>query len=167
MVLETERLILRPFRESDAEDVLEYLKEPAVNCFAEMKLNSLEEAKAEMKKRVGETEYYFAIVLKDSAKVIGEIDAFPERGEPHDTSSPLDTFSPCWMLKQHTLFLTICFSRKVQDASTLIQRIIMCRASTFVKNLVCAGRECLKSLYLLLRIPTAHPVMRTLCSMPF
>ena len=98
MVLETERLILRPFRESDAEDVLEYLKEPAVNCFAEMKLNSLEEAKAEMKKRVGETEYYFAIVLKDSAKVIGEIDAFPERGEPHDTSSPLDTFSPCWML---------------------------------------------------------------------
>ena len=98
MVLETERLILRPFRESDSEDVLEYLKEPAVNCFAEMKLNSLEEAKAEMKNRVGETEYYFAIVLKDSAKVIGEIDAFPERGEPHDTSSPLDTFSPCWML---------------------------------------------------------------------
>ena len=51
-----------------------------------------------MKKRVNETEYYFAIVLKESNKVIGEIDAFPERGEPHDTASPLDTFSPCWML---------------------------------------------------------------------
>ena len=98
MIIETERLMLRPFRESDAPDVFEYLKEPAVNCFASMKLNSLEEAYEEMKKRVGETEYYFAIVLKADNKVIGEIDAFPERGEPHDTASPLDTFSPCWML---------------------------------------------------------------------
>ena len=100
MIIETERLILRPFFESDAADVLEYLGEPVVNCFASMKLNSLEEAKAEMKKRVDETEYYFAIVLKDGGKVIGEIDAYPERGEPHDTSSPFDTFSPCWMLNE-------------------------------------------------------------------
>lgn len=99
-MIETDRLILRPFLETDASDVLEYLKEPAVNCFACMKLNTLEEAKAEMKKRAGETEYYFAIVLKNSGKVIGEIDAYPERGEPHDTTSPLDTFSPCWMLNR-------------------------------------------------------------------
>lgn len=98
MTIETERLILRSFYESDAEDVLEYLREPSVNCFANMKLNSLEEAKTELKKRVDETEYYFAIVLKKSDKVIGEIEAYPEHGEPHDTSSPLDTFSPCWML---------------------------------------------------------------------
>ena len=98
MIIETERLILRPYRESDAADVFEYLREPVVNCFANMKLNSLEEAKEEMKKRVGETEYYFAIVLKDADKVIGEIDAYPEHGEPHNTSSPFDTFSPCWML---------------------------------------------------------------------
>ena len=98
MIIETERLILRPFAESDAADVFEYLKEPAVNCFASMKLNSLVETKEEMKKRSVETEYYFAIVLKNNGKVIGEIDAYPERGEPHDTTSPLDTFSPCWML---------------------------------------------------------------------
>lgn len=48
MVIETERLILRPFLESDAADVFEYLAEPAVNCFACMKLGSLEEARAEM-----------------------------------------------------------------------------------------------------------------------
>lgn len=100
MIIETERLILRPFLESDALDVLEYLKEPTVNCFMSMKLNSLEEAKDEMKKRMNETEYYFAIVLKDENKVIGEIMAYPERGEPHDTTSTLDTFSPCWMLNQ-------------------------------------------------------------------
>ena len=34
MIIETERLVLRPFRESDAADVLEYLSEPAVNCYA-------------------------------------------------------------------------------------------------------------------------------------
>ena len=43
-MIETNRLILRPFREGDASDVLEYLKEPMVNCFVCMKLNSLEEA---------------------------------------------------------------------------------------------------------------------------
>lgn len=100
MIIETDRLILRPFSEKDAVDVLEYLEEPAVNCFASMKLNSLEEAKAEMKKRINETEYYFAIVLKDVDKVIGEIEAYPERGEPHDTTSLFDTFSPCWMLNK-------------------------------------------------------------------
>lgn len=100
MMIETERLLLRPFMESDAADVLEYLREPAVNCFADMKLESFEKAKEEVKNRIGETEYYFAIVLKDEGKVIGEIDAYPERGEPHDTSSALDTFSPCWMLNE-------------------------------------------------------------------
>ena len=78
MVLETERLVLRPFLESDAADVFEYLTEPMANCFACMKLDLLEEAKAEMKNRMGETEWYFAIVLKDTGKVIGEIDAYPE-----------------------------------------------------------------------------------------
>lgn len=52
-----------------------------------------------MKKRSSETEYYFAITLKDSGKVIGEIDAYPEAGEPHaDETAVRDTFSPCWML---------------------------------------------------------------------
>ena len=101
MTIETERLILRPFLESDAEDVFEYLCEPAVNCFACMKLNSLEEARKEVKERVDETEYYFAIVLKENGKVIGEIDAYPETGEQHaDENDPKDTFSPCWMLNK-------------------------------------------------------------------
>ena len=47
-MIETERLVLRQFRESDAEDVLEYLATPAVHCFYSMKLNSLEEARTEM-----------------------------------------------------------------------------------------------------------------------
>lgn len=101
MVIETERLVLRPFLESDATDVYEYLHEPAVHCFACMKLETIDDAKKEMKNRIGETEYYFAITLKESGKVIGEIDAYPETGEPHaDENTPKDTFSPCWMLNR-------------------------------------------------------------------
>ena len=99
MHIETERLLLRPFfRESDAADALEYLRNPVPNCFACMKLDSLEESETEMQKRSANTELYFAIVLKETGKVIGEIEAFPERNEPDSESSPFDTFSPCWML---------------------------------------------------------------------
>lgn len=94
-MIETERLVLRPFRESDAADVLEYLSEPAVNCFACMKLGSVEAARDEIKRRAKD-ELYLAIVLKESGKVIGEIFAHPEGTDPED--EVMDTFSPCWML---------------------------------------------------------------------
>lgn len=101
MIIETERLILRPFVENDAADVYEYLHKPEVNCFTCMKLNSIEEAKNEMKKRVGESDYYFAVVLKETGKVIGEIDAYPEAEDQHANESfSKDTFSPCWMLNK-------------------------------------------------------------------
>ena len=154
MVIETKRLILRPFLEGDAADVYEYLKEPAVNCFACMKLHSLDEARAEMKKRLGETEYYFAITLKDSGKVIGEIDAYPEAGEPHAGEDAVrDTFSPCWMLNDayqgkgyafeaaHA-FSTISSPKRAHGASTLIRKTITLPVSTCAKSWACAGRAC-------------------------
>lgn len=108
--IETERLLLRPFCESDAADVLEYRSGPLPHCFASLKLDSPDEARAEMLKHGADTEYCFAIVLKESGKVIGEIDAAPSPYEPpmlssreavtaNGKESPLpDTFSPCWML---------------------------------------------------------------------
>lgn len=100
MILETKRLILRPFLESDAEDVYEYLKEPLVNCFACMKLDSVEAARAEVIERGRDVDYTFAIVLKETGKVIGEIDAAPEATAPDRDSAQEDTFSPCWMLNK-------------------------------------------------------------------
>ena len=100
MIIETERLILRPFEEKDAADMFEYLKKPAVNCFACMKLDTLEEAKEEARRRAKEKDLYFAIVLKESGKVIGEIDAAPEATAPDEDNAPQDTFSPCWMLNE-------------------------------------------------------------------
>lgn len=101
MTIETERLILRPFMQGDAADVFEYLHHPPVHCFACMELKTLEDAEEVIYKRTGETEYMFAITLKDTGKVIGEIDAYPESGDCHDFDNPSavrDTFSPCWML---------------------------------------------------------------------
>ena len=97
-MIETKRLLLRPFREEDAQDLYAYLKEPMVRCFACMQVNSLEEAKAAALERAKDTEYYFAIVLKENGKVIGEIDAMPETPAPDEKNAVLDTFSPCWML---------------------------------------------------------------------
>ena len=99
MMIETDRLILRPFAESDAADAYEYLKAPMVNCFACMKLNSVEETRVEMQKRAEDTEFYFAIVLKETGKVIGEITAHPQATAP-DEDAVQDTFSPCWMLNK-------------------------------------------------------------------
>ena len=58
MIIKTERLLLRPFRESDAADVPEYLAEPAVNCFASRMLNSPEEATAEMERKPALREHH-------------------------------------------------------------------------------------------------------------
>lgn len=97
MILETERLILRPFREGDAKDVYEYLHRPAVNCFMDMKLETMEDAVKAVEERAKEEKYYFAITLKETGKVIGEIEAYPERTVPNE-EVPMDTYSPCWML---------------------------------------------------------------------
>ena len=100
-MIETERLILRPFREEDAADVLGYLQEPTVNCFACMKLNSLEEARKAVQARAKDAAYTFAIVLKATSKVIGEIEAHPESSQPDMAENYVkDTFSPCWMLNK-------------------------------------------------------------------
>lgn len=95
-MIKTERLILRPFLEIDADDLFLYLREPLVPCFACMQIHSYEEAKEEARKRAENPEYYFAIVLKDTGKVIGEINAHKESDTPD--AAVFDTFNPCWML---------------------------------------------------------------------
>jgi len=102
--IETKRLLLCPFRESDAADVLEYLSSPLPHCFAGLHLDTLEEARAEVLKRSEDTEYCFAIVLKETGKMIGEIEAEPSDYMPPMLRSrkmplpPTDTFTPSLIL---------------------------------------------------------------------
>lgn len=95
-MVETQRLILRPFTKDDAADAYEYLHEPMVHCFEDMRINSIEEATDAVIERAKDNEYYFAITLKENGKVIGEIFAHPESDEHPGANR--DTFSPCWML---------------------------------------------------------------------
>ncbi len=91
--IETERLVLRNFNLNDANDIYEYLAEPIVNCFMDMKIKSLQEAEKVIQERIKneKSEIYFVICLKDTGKVIGELFACADEHEK-------DTFSPCWML---------------------------------------------------------------------
>ena len=100
-MIESARLSLRPFQEEDAADLYEYRKEPLVNCFACMKLDSVEAAQEEIRGRMQGNGECLAIVLKESGKVIGEIEAHPESSQPDLMEQVvLDTFSPCWMLNR-------------------------------------------------------------------
>lgn len=74
-MVETGNLILRRFKKEDFKDVFEYLHAPEVNCFVSLKLETLKDAKKELKRRVKSEEINFAIVLKGENKVIGEISA--------------------------------------------------------------------------------------------
>ena len=95
-ILETDRLILRPFVPADAADLFEYLNTLTVHCFVDMRLDSPEEALAEIEKRREDPEYDLAVALKENGKVIGEIFGHPEGTAPWNDTA--DTFSPCWML---------------------------------------------------------------------
>ncbi len=94
-MIETQRLILRCFKNEDAEDVLRYTNAQTVHCFHNMHLKDLASAKAEIEKRKDD-EYYFVICLKENGIVIGEIFSCPEYDK--HTKSEADTFSPCWLL---------------------------------------------------------------------
>lgn len=96
-MIETERLILRPFLEADAEAVFDYVNLQTIHCFEDMKFSSLENARKEvLRRKEEEPEYYLAICLKETGKVIGEVCSHVEQITPNDKN--LDTHSPCWML---------------------------------------------------------------------
>ncbi|MFZ5794982.1 MAG: GNAT family N-acetyltransferase [Sphingomonas sp.] len=88
ITLETERLVLRGFREGDAEDLFAYLHEPGASCFLSMKLEDLAAARAEAIERAG-SEDVFAIEHRESGRVIGEVFGHLE---------PPDTFSIAWQM---------------------------------------------------------------------
>jgi RimJ/RimL family protein N-acetyltransferase len=83
--IETDRLVLRNFRKTDAADLYAYLRAPTASCFLSLKLEDVEAAEAEAENRSLSDEY-IAVCLRDSGKLIGDVFAVPEE----------DTFSVGW-----------------------------------------------------------------------
>ena len=76
--IETERLMIRNFRQSDWEDLKEYLSEEEVIRYSPYTIHTEEMAKKEIQKRSDEDDF-LAVVLKENNKVIGEL--IYEKGE--------------------------------------------------------------------------------------
>lgn len=77
----TERLIIRQFRETDAEDVYELRSDPEVNRFMPYPCDA---DISETRQRIAdwtEKKYRMAIVLKETGKVIGDISLSPRDGD--------------------------------------------------------------------------------------
>ena len=73
MILETERLLLRPWRESDAEECYKYAKDPRVGPIAGWPVHkSVENSRHVIKTFLMEPETY-AIVLKETGFPVGSI----------------------------------------------------------------------------------------------
>tara|TARA_R110002020_G_scaffold10417_7_gene40061 strand:- start:1338 stop:1892 length:555 start_codon:yes stop_codon:yes gene_type:complete len=83
-IIETERLILRAFREGDAADLLAYLRAPTATCFLSLRLSNLAEAEIEVGKRARD-EGSVAICLKQTGQVIGDL--FGAGGEDEEDAT--------------------------------------------------------------------------------
>ena len=73
MILETERLILRPWREDDAEDLYTYARDPEVGPPAGWQPHTSVENSREIIRRVLSKPETYAVCLKEDGKPIGSI----------------------------------------------------------------------------------------------
>ena len=73
MILETERLILRPFEGSDAETVYEYAKDPDVGPVAGWPVHTSVENSLEIIKTVLSVPETYAVCLREDNRAIGSI----------------------------------------------------------------------------------------------
>ena len=73
MILETKRLILRPWEESDAEDLYNYAKDPEVGPIAGWPVHTSVENSREVIKAVLAVPETYAVCLKEDNRAIGSI----------------------------------------------------------------------------------------------
>lgn len=83
--IETDRLVLRNFRRTDAAGLFAYLREPKASCFLSLKIADMKQAEAEAERRSAEDEH-IAVCLRSTGQLVGDLFAVPET----------DTFSVGW-----------------------------------------------------------------------
>lgn len=86
MILETERLILRPWKDEDAEDLFEFAKDPAVGGAAGWNPHKSVDESLEIIHNVLSAPETFAVVPKDEGRAVGSIGLM--RGERSNLGIP-------------------------------------------------------------------------------
>lgn len=84
--IDTDRLTLRNYREQDAAALLEYRAHPTVHCFARERLDSMAEARRDIRQKSGD-DLQLAVCIKDDDRLIGSV--FADFEEP-------DTYGVGW-----------------------------------------------------------------------
>ena len=85
-ILETERLILRPWRLSDADDMFEYARNPNVGPMAGWEPHASKEVSLNIIKSFIETNEVWAVVYKENNKVIGSLGIHPDKRRRNESS---------------------------------------------------------------------------------
>jgi RimJ/RimL family protein N-acetyltransferase len=80
-MINTPRLVIRQFQETDYEDLFEYLSDPAIYLFEPGEPITLDQAKELAKKRSQGT-IFWAVVLKNTQKMVGHL--YFDQTEPKD-----------------------------------------------------------------------------------
>ena len=88
MILETKRLILRPWKESDAEDLFEFAKDPKIGPIAGWPPHKNIEESLEIIRNVLSDNLTFAVMLKEENRAVGCIGL--KMGEETDLTNAED-----------------------------------------------------------------------------
>ena len=95
-MIETERLILRPWLETDAESLYEYAKEPAVGPIAGWPVHSSVENSLEIIRNVLSADETYAVCLKTDNVAIGSIGLIPP-AQSHTIASDTELEVAYWI----------------------------------------------------------------------
>lgn len=90
MVLETGRLLLRPWGEADAEELYRYAKDPAVGPAAGWQPHTSVENSVEIIKTVLSEPETYAVVLKETGKPVGSVGLSPRHGSADAASGEME-----------------------------------------------------------------------------
>lgn len=131
--IETERIIIRNFKQKDAEGLLEYLSHPRVNCFAGDRLCSREAAWAYMQYSPKDMLRY-AVSLKKDDFIIGDVFALRENE---------DTYMECFNgTPMHISITEIAYASGMLIGGLLLglfgnyqKRILLITASIFMMGI--------------------------------
>lgn len=100
MVFETERVILRPWEETDAESLFQYARDPEVGPIAGWPVHTSVENSLEIIRGVLSAEGTFAVVLKETGAAVGSIGLIPP-SQSHTQALPTEMEVGYWIGKPY------------------------------------------------------------------